>query len=204
MDKKFISTLLTWIAWGTIIVDLLLILFVLPDLQSEDIVLLIFLLFLIVLTPILALTWLMIVYRKIFQSWWAWVASVALIFLSIAEVTNIISIPHPGIALLLSIYSIIGLWVLGVVTVLLLSAHDAGLSLIAWISVIGIWALALGWRYQGNFLELIVVASNNPDLPTPLWWYYALTSVIMCVIPIAVLGFIFQTLAIFYREFFSS
>jgi len=191
-------------AWWMLIFDLGLI-FIIPDDIDFFGSLALMLIYgsLLIISVLVATTWLMIAYRQIFRFWVGWTIPIILLAISSHVVTDAWPIDQPKLSLFFTILTVVSIWMIGLATALLLWYRDAGLGLIGWTLVIYVWTSALTWRFQGNFLELFLFSMNNPDFPDPLWWFRPLFCLTGWVVPLGLFGFIMHTIRVLSKELYT-
>ena len=191
---------LTWLAWGLLGLNLILILLV-PAEATFHPLWLISLVAWLVLTSFAAAAALMIRHRSFFSTWAGWTSMLVLMVLSGLLSQNLFPAGHPNLQLLVTILSLVSILTFGVATVCLLWYRDAGLGLLAGGLVAVPWALLFGWHSQGNLIDLFILAVNRSNEPPPLWWLNSLLCILCWVVPLGTLGFLGHTLRLVINEF---
>lgn len=201
MRKLRYTFWLTRVAWGITLVDLLLIFFMPADLKFDNIKLFIIYSAWIILSPILASTWLIIRYRSFFRTWPGWITPIITFIFSTMVFQDIISVHQPNFNFFFTMLSIISSWAIGVATIVLLWYRDVGLGLVGWGAVIIVWVMVFAWRLQGNLMDIFILALEHPnDKPWPLWWLNPLICLIECIVPLGIIGFLGHTVRLIIRE----
>ncbi len=199
-NKNSLIKFLTWLAWGLILFDLALIFLIPTEISSDSLLWPIAYLTWLVITLLMATTWLIIRHRRLFRSWLVWLMTIAISGFSSLVVQSILSVEQPNLSFFFSLLFIIGLWCSMVATAILVYYRDVGLSLIGWGSVVFIWALVVGWRFQGSLIELWVGTLNNPEAPSPLWWLNNLLCFVWWIVPLSIISFLGHTLKLIIHE----
>lgn len=200
MNRSRLTLWLKRIVWGLLIIGLGLIFLVPADANFDSILLLLGYTVLLFLTLSLAVTGLMLVYRRFFRTWPGWFTPIGLLIIGNLVVNNIWTIPHPNLSLFFTVLAVISIWMIGVATTILLWYRDVGLGLAGWSFVVFLWVLVLAWQFQGNLLDLWLLGINNPTAPQPLWWLNPLICITGWVVPLGICGFIWHTLRILINE----
>lgn len=189
------------IAWGVIVFDLLLILILPADTNFGNLILLLAYTAWLILSWLLASIWLMFRHRKIFRTWWGWLATILGLIISNVLAQDVLFTCGTNLHLLFSLLSIFSGFYVGIATVILLYYHDVGLRLIAFGSAGLIWTFLLGWRFRGNLLELFFNMLAAFGEPASLWWFDSLWCITGWIIPLGFIGFIVHTLRLLIKEF---
>lgn len=200
MKRTGLILWLTRLALGLLTFDLLLIFVVPVDTNFDSLLLLVAYTAWLIFTLVIASMWLMIRYRAFFRTWLGWVVPLILLILSSLVVQGVLPIRHPNFSLFFSMLFVVSVCSLGVATAILLWYRDVGLGLIAWGLVILVWVLLLGWRFQGNLIELSFFNLIHPDEPPPLWWFNPLMCILGWIIPLGVISFLGHTLRLIVCE----
>ena len=191
---------LTRLAWGLLILDLLLIFVVPADMAFDSLVLLVAYALWLILSLIAASTWLIIRYRAFFRTWQGWVVPLIMLFLSSMVFYGVLPVRHPNVSLLFSLLFVVSGWSVGIATAILVWYHDVGLSLIGWGLVTLIWGLVFGWRFQGNLAEMWLSDLSRLSEPSPLWWLNTLLCSFGCIAPLGIAGFLGHTIRLIVQE----
>lgn len=199
------STLFLWLtrfSWGLILLNVVLI-FIMPTTINDSTTLILVYLYAVwlIITCILASTWLIIYYRNFFQHWPIWMAMLILMILSSLAMQGIKSDSFPHLSLFAAVLFMTTFWDIGVSTAVLLWRRDVGLRLVAGWTIIIIWALTLSWRIQGNLIELWLSSLNHSGEMMPLWWLNTLFCASCWIVPIGLIGFVAHTLRLIIREY---
>jgi len=200
MNKSQLILWLTRLAWAALGLDLFLVVFIAPSVQSDNIVVLFLWLFGVALISLLAGTWLIIRYRHFFRSWVAWGGLIVITYISHAITVGYMKMPFSGLTLVAQIFVLLSPWWIIVCTSILLQHKDVGLKMAGWASALLAWAMVVGWRVQGNMLMLYLFSINTPDAPSPLWWFSASLCITALIIPLGLLWFLARTLQLIYHE----
>jgi len=199
-QHKSLSGWLTLLGWGLILLDGLLIFFV-PESALTTLPRGFVFVGWLILTSLLAVSWLTFAYRSHFQSWLGWIFSLSLMVISFFFTMGItLQIPS-RLSLFFAILVFPASWLLFLSTIILLWHRDVGLLFLSWIPVLYVWSAFLAWRYQGNLIELWLSNLNQADGSSPLWWFSTLFCLSSCVLPIAVISFLGHTVRLLVREF---
>lgn len=198
MNKKLLTLWLTRLAWGLLFFDLLLILVVPDDTSFGNLLLLIAYMIWLVLTLLVASTWLTIHYRAFFRTWVGWAIPLVLLAFSSLVVQGVLSISHLGF--FFSMLFVVSFWCIGIATGILLWYRDVGLGLIAGGTILVVWVLLFVWRFQGNLIELFILSLNHPNESSPFWWFGLLACVFDCIAPLSILSFLVHTIRLIVRE----
>jgi hypothetical protein len=201
VKKSSLTLWITRLAWGLLSFDLLLIFIVPTDTNIFDsLLLMIAYAGWLILTSIIASTWLIIRYRAFFHTWPGWAVPLILLILSSLVVQNVLFVSHSNLSLFFAMLFLTSVWSVGVATAILLWYRDIGLGLMAWGLAIFIWVVLLTWRFQGNSIELVLSSLNHPNEPSPLWWFNPLICIFGWIIPLGIVSFLGHTLRLIIRE----
>jgi hypothetical protein len=193
---------LTKVAWVIILVAIFLIFLVPANLNFDNIALFIIYASWIILSPILATTWLLIRYRSFFRTWLGWVMPIIALIFSSVVYQDIVSVHQPNLDFFFTMLSIISSWAIGVATIILLWYRDVGLDLVGWGAVIIVWVMVFAWCLQGNLMEIFILAlEHTNDKPSPL---LSLICFIECIVPLGIIGFLGHTVRLIIQEWQTS
>lgn len=198
--SRSIGQWLTWLIWGLILFNVVLVFAVPVDAFTTLAQGLAYFSWL-TLTSLLAVSWFAFAYRSYFQSWPGWVLSLVLVVLSLFfTIGTTLHLPAQ-LDFFFAILVLPTLWLLFLSTIVLSWRRDVGLLFLGWVPVIFIWAAFLSWRYQGNIIEMWLNDLNQPDAPSSLWWLNTLFCLSFCILPIAAFSFLGHTIRLLAREF---
>ncbi len=190
---------LVYLSWGVTLMSLLLV-FTLPlQFRSEQSLLVLVYLLVLLVSLCAGLSALVLAYRKFFSSWLGWGLMLGLMI----SFHLLVSLPAGKLSPRLSLFVSLGMVAfslgVGVASVLLLWRRDHGLPLLAWATVGSIWLILVGWRIQGSLIELAfdVMQSQNT---TPLWWLNSLCCALGWVLPLGLFSFVGHTLKLIVWE----
>lgn len=200
MKRMSLSLWGTRLAWTLLAFDLLLIFAVPADADLGSLVLLLAYAGWLLASLVLASAWLLIRYRKLFRAWWGWLIPVLCLFLSSMVSQNILSVGNPNLSFFFALLFIVSGCCVGVATAILLWYRDVSLSLMAWGTVIVMWALVFAWRFQGNLIELSLQSLAHPDEPSALWWFNSLLCLGGWIFPLGVVSFLAHTVRLILRN----
>lgn len=200
MRKSGCTLWLNRFAWGIVLVDLMLILLVPAELSFGNMALLIAYAIWLILSPIVASTWLVVHYRSFFRKWLGWILSIIVLLFSNLVFQDIIPIQQPNIDLFFTLLFSVSCWIFGIATIVLLWYRDIGLGLIAWGSVIMVWILLFAWRFQGDLIELSIYNLAHLDEPAPLGWAYPFICIFGWIVPLGIFSFLGHTVCLIVHE----
>jgi len=200
MRTSSITLWLTRLAWGLLLLDLILIFVVPTDASFGSLLLLIAYALWLILSLMAVSTWLIIRYRELFRRWPGWATPIVVLILSSMVFQGIWPVGHPNLSFFFTLLFVVSMWSVGVTTAILLCYNDVGLGMIAWGSAIMIWVLMLAWRFQGNLIELSFFNLIHPDERPPLWWFNPLFCVFGWIVPLSAVSFLGHTLRLILRE----
>jgi len=201
MNKSCLLAWLTRSAWGVLLFDLLLIAVVPANLNFDSQLLLFAYAAWLILSPIAAATWLMVRYRTFFRTWTGWATPILVLIISMMVFAGVLPVNHPNLSSFFSLLLLVSTVCIGVATAILFWYQDVSLKLIGWMSVIYIWALVLGWRFQGNLMTSYMSSLINPNQPPQsLWWINSLMCIMGWVVPLGFIGFVGHTIKLIVRE----
>ena len=200
MSKSRFTAWLTRLAWGVLLFDLLLIFAVPADLNfNSELLLIAYAAWLIFSLPATT-AWLIIHHRAFFRTWPGWAISILMLILSMMVFTGVLTVNHPNLSLFFSLLLWVSTICIGVSTAILLWYRDASLKLIGWISVTYIWALVLGWRFQGNLITLYLSGLTHSNQSSQLWWLNSLLCIAGWIVPLGMISFVGHTLRLITHE----
>ncbi|MCP4538836.1 MAG: hypothetical protein GY832_17010 [Chloroflexi bacterium] len=201
MNKSRLLAWLTRLAWGILLFDLLLIAVVPADLNFDSELLLIAYAVWLILSLIGAAAWLIVRYRAFFRTWSGWAAPIIAFIISMMVFAGVLPVNHPNLSFFFTLLLLVSTVCIGVATAVLFWYRDVSLKLIGWISVLYIWALVVGWRFQGNLMTVYMSSLVNPNQPSQsLWWINSLMCIMGWVVPLGMIGFIGHTIKLIVRE----
>lgn len=204
MSRVSLKSWLTRLAWGLLALDILLIFVVPADANFSSLALLIIYSLWLIFSLLFISTWLIIRYRAFFRTWLGWAVLPVLLTTSSVVVQGVLPGLHPTLSLFFAMLFVTSVWSFGVATLILLLYRDVGLGLIAWGTAAVVWLFLLAWRFQGNLLELWFLSLNNPNGPSPLWWFNPLMCIFGWIIPLGIAGFLWHTIRLLIHEFWQS
>jgi hypothetical protein len=198
--RSGLSLWMTRLAWGLLLLDLLLILIVPADASFDNLLLLIAYTLWLILSLIAIATWLIIRYRHFFRGWLGWSTPIIALVLSDMVFQGKLTVSDPNLSLFLTLLFVVSIWSVGVATAILLYYHDVGLGLMAGASAMTIWILLFAWRFQGNLIELVFLNLVHPDEPSPLWWFNPIMCIVGWIFPLGGISFLVHTGRLIMRE----
>lgn len=138
-------------------------------------------------------------HRASLDHWWIWAL---LIGLWIVGGTAGQSSGLPSSLALAGNLIFLGSWVgMLVGTSILLFTRDVALFLIGILSLAGVWTAAISWRIRGDLIgEMLRMIYAAPGAGRSLFWVSVLFATMLCLVPIAAVGFIVQTILAIRRE----
>jgi hypothetical protein len=194
-------TRMTILSWAVIAFDIVLI-FLVADkpITSANLAWLLIALAWLFLSLGAAIAFLTIYHRRRFTDWRIWLV-LLIMFVGGATVTlGIVRIATASFALLGSmLFLFVGLSLL-IALCIRLYHRDIGPVLIAWLTLIIVWSAVIAWRWQGNLIELSFQSMEYPNQPSPVSWLSLLFSSACCLVPLALLSFLWHTLVLLRRE----
>lgn len=208
MNKKnTLSVWLTRLAWGLIVLDVILSLipthiFIPGAMNAQTAVLLLFVIAIwIIGTLCAATTWLIIHYRAFFRTWIGWIIPFPVLILSGAIAQGALPVKFEVLRSLSSMLQLVSLWSIIPITVLRLWHKDVGLRMASWGSLLVIWGYFGAWRYKGNLIEGFLLSLSDPSQIQSFWWFSPLMCIFWWVIPISIVGFVGHTIRLLICEF---
>lgn len=205
--RSILSVWLTRLAWGLIILDLILSLIpinvIFPSTMPEQVVVLWALIIVvwIIGTLCVATTWLIFRYRAFFHTWIGWWSTFLMLFLSGAIAQGAIPATPDVISSMFSFIQICSLWSLIPVTGLRLWRQDVGLRMVGWGILAVIWGFFGALRFEGNLIADFLLALSAPSQQQPFWWLSPLLCILWWVIPAGVIGFVGHSIRLLAHEF---
>jgi hypothetical protein len=187
---------ITRAAWGILLVDGVALL--LGDLVRHAALQLLIYCALVPLSLFLAVAWLVWVYRSQFARLRGWLA-VVLLFVAISLLQTFQQ-AAPSLSLLLPVLLLTAMWLVLLASTVFLSKHDAGLSIIAWTSLLGIWFLYLLWRSQGNLIMHLLAFMEPTNRPLAIQFLEPLFFLSACLLPLGFFSFLGHTLRLLIKE----
>lgn len=201
MNKSCLIAWLTRLAWGILVFDLLLVAVVPADSSFNSQLLLIAYAVWLILSLMATAAWLIIRYRAFFRTWLGWATPILALILSMMVFAGVLPVNHPNLSFFFSLLLLVSTVCIGVATAILLWYRDVSLKLIGWISVIYIWALVLGWRFQGNLITLYMSGLVYPNQSSQsLWWLNSLMCIVGWIVPLGIISCVGHTIKLVIRE----
>jgi hypothetical protein len=200
MRKNNWLRILTWVAEGIILIDILLILVIPTEFQYDNFLWMVIYSIGIIISMAAAVTWLMVFFRAFFGTWRGWLLTILVMVISNGFASGVLTSHNANLDLLIMMIFIIGIWAIGVASAILLFYKDVSLRLVAWLSVVIIWTIVFSWKIQGNLIELEIQSINHPNEVNPLWWANPILCISGWMIPLAIASFIIHTGRIVYAE----
>lgn len=186
------------LTWGVLLFNILLVFIVPTDAFRSLLPALAYLVWL-TFTSLLAVTGLVFIYRHFFHSWFGWGIVVLLVILSFFFILGI-KIEQPQLSFFFSMMLLPSLWILFLATLIFLWQRDVGMPIVGLLSISLVWALFLYWHYEGDIVTLWLYDLNHPTEPSPLWWLNTLFCLSSCIVPIAMISFLFHTFRLIKHE----
>lgn len=141
-----------------------------------------------------------IIYRSSFNYWWIWTALIGLWILG--GVGNQLQGQVPGWLSLLGSLIFFGSWVALLVGAgVVLFQRDIALPLIGTLSLVFVWVATITWWVRGDLIaEMLGIMLGMPGTGDGIFWLAVLLSSIVCLLPIAIVGFCVTTVRAIRRE----
>jgi hypothetical protein len=111
-----------------------------------------------------------------------------------------VSIENEALSLFFILLLPISLWLVYVSTGIFVWEYNIGLKLAGCCSLVLIWAITLGWRYQGNLIVLSLHTLTHPNALAPIWWLYFFLFTFPIMIVINLVIYIVKTFQILAKE----
>ena len=200
MNKTSVSLWLTRLAWGVLALDTILVFLVPTEINSGNWLLLVGYALFLISSLVIAASWIVIHHRAFFRTWPGWATPTLVFVLSGMVQGGVLPVRHPNVSFFFTLLFIVSGWCIGISTMILLYYRDVGLQLLGWGSVVMIWAMLLGWRFQGDLVQLYVSSLTQSNMPSPLWWLNSLMCVLWWIIPLGIIGFLVHTVRLIWRE----
>jgi len=196
-----ISLWLTRIAWALIVFDLFFIVAIAGIDYANALFYFAVIWICLIFILIAASTWLIIYYRAFFRTWFGWLLSFVVLFLSGLAVQVTSSIDSVSLACLSALMFLVSLWGIIPITIIYQWYSDVGLRLIAWGSIIVVWTFTLAWCFQGNLIEVFLRNFFSSAQPLELWWLSPVICIMWWLIPVGVISFLGHTVRLIVQEF---
>lgn len=109
---------------------------------------------------------------------------------------------HGGAVRLVGNLVFLGSWIALLVAIsILLFQRDIALPLLGFLSLALVWSAAMTWMIRGDlFAELLGALLGTPGAGHSLFWFAVLFNSSLCLLPIAVVSFIWQSIRAIRRE----
>jgi hypothetical protein len=83
----------------------------------------------------------------------------------------------------------------------MLFRYDVGLTVMAWLSLGGMWALVIWWQIGGNFLEpLLKAIVLGGESSKPIFWLAVFIITSLCLLPLALTSVVWHSVRLVRRE----
>lgn len=168
--------------------------------RADQVELLLILVGFMLLSMIILPAVLAVLHRASFTRWWVWVLLIGLwIAAGTAGQSGGI---HSWLALAGNLL-FLGSWIGMLVGVsILLFQRDVALPLIGMLSLALVWTAAISWQIRGDMIaEMLGMIRGDPNAGNSLFWVSVLFMNMLCLVPIAAVGFLFHTIIAIRREF---
>lgn len=153
----------------------------------------------LLLSMILLPAALIIIHRTSLTHWWVWALLICLWVASgiVGQNSTLMS----GIALAGNLV-FLGSWIALLVAVgILLFQRDIALPLLGFLSLALVWTAAITWMIRGDLIaELLGALLGTPGAGRSLFWFAVLSNTTFCLLPLAAVSFIWQTIRAIKRE----
>jgi hypothetical protein len=198
--KKKISWWAALVSFAILGFNFLLI-FLLPETFPDDLLIMILgLVIWLLLSSLLAVSALMLIFRRFFSGWPAWVLVVVISLLFSYLISGNLTLPAP-ISMLVGLAWLVSSLEIGLTTVLLLWKRDVSIQLMGGTLVIGIWVMIIAWRIQGGFLGSLIDSTSRQNPTAALWWFNTLLCTIGWSFAVGIPAFLYYSFKILMHEF---
>jgi hypothetical protein len=145
---------------------------------------------------------LVIIYRRYLTGWGIWLVLISLFMLTAFAMQGGADMLGSTLVALSSLMLVSSSMALVTAVVILMFRYDLGLRIAAWATVISIWAAVFVWVAQGNVIEAMLQSFEQPGAGTAasIWWLSLLFAGMNCLVPLALLSFLWHTLLLLKRE----
>lgn len=138
-------------------------------------------------------------HQRVCLHWPVWLSLIGL-FLVATFVQSSQPYPSLNVATMTSTLFLISVPALVIIASIKFFQKDIGLMFCGWLSLVATWALLIGWISSGNLLDPALESLEGIRVTPAPSWPGTLMSAVCCIMPLALMSFVWHTGVILRRE----